>query len=152
MVKRMPPLTPHDYPLSAAAFENQRKYTRIPMGGNSAHLWCRPIIPAVQLNDFEDTGIEDRMQAANQLRVGKETLYKTLNQNTTFGKIGPCAMPPIQPQRAILTPSYNLADTHPAPPAVDEIYRKALYHQFLDSPIITNQQIEGGLYVNTVTA
>lgn len=155
MVKRsrQAPLPPHDYPLTAATFQNQYRYGKVPMGGSSAALWARPIIPAIQLDDYEDTGIENRMQAATQERIGRETLYKSLDTRTsTFGKIGACAMPPIQPQRSILTPSYDLADTHPAYPAMDEIYRKVLFNNFLETPIITNDLLEGGLFVNTVTA
>lgn len=145
--------TPHDYPLSAACFQNQTRYTKVPMGGSSAALWARPVIPAIQLNDYENTGIENRMQRATQDRIGRDTLYTTLNQNTTFGKTGQCAMPPHQPQRSIPVPDYGLADTHPGFPTVDPLYRQVLYDRFLDSPIITNQQIEGGgLFVNTVTA
>ena len=149
---KIPPLTPHDYLLSGSAFQNQSRYTKVPMGGNSAFLWERPIVPPIQLNDFEDTGIENRMQAAAQLKTAKDTLYTTMDQRyTPFGKLGPLAAPPIQPGRSILTPSYHLADTHPAAPAVDEVYRNALYKQFAHTPIISNQQLEGGLFVNTVT-
>lgn len=149
---RIPPLAPHDYPLSGSCFAGQTSYTKVPMGGSSASLWSMPIVPAVQLNAYEDTGIEDRMQRATQDRIAKETLYKTIPTTTPFGKIGACAMPPFQPKRSIQTPSYALADTHPAFPVVDEVYRRALFNNFMDTPIITNREIEGDLYVNSVTA
>lgn len=143
----------HDYPLSGSCFANQSSYTKVPMGGSSASLWSRPIIAPIQLNDFENTGIEDRMQRTTQDRIAHDTLYTTMDQRyTPFGKLGPCAMPPFQPQKSIPTPSYALADTHPAGPTVDEAYRRVLFENFIHSPIITNQQLEGGLFVNSVTA
>lgn len=139
--------------LTGACFGTGWKPTPVPMGGDSSFLWNRQQYCGNPYNATLDLQNELDMSARLAEQYGKDRLYRhDWIKDPCFGKQFSCAMPPFVPQPTQQPSDMSLADMPVGHVAADDIYKEKLFVQphFLETPIITNQQLFGNFSVNTL--
>lgn len=145
----------HYQPFTGACFGTSWKPNPVPMGPDAAFLWNRQQYSGTPYNNPFPMQGELDMAAQLAKKWQEDRLYRRDPiDNPCFGKQPAVAMPPYVPQTTQQPSDLSRSDMPTMNPIMDEVYRENLYVKpfFLDTPIVTNQQLHGGFSVNTLVA